>query len=78
MSRLDDRKCGLEVDQQREQLGYCLGVSASRDLTVLDRIRERSLSQNEAFEHGARRRYRSHGIGSGLARDRGQCAMFQG
>jgi hypothetical protein len=43
-SRLDDRKSGLEVDQQREQIGYCLGISVSRDLVVLHCIRECSLS----------------------------------
>jgi len=68
-SRLDNRKSGLEVDQQREQIGYCLGISDSRDLAVLDCIRECSLSQNEAFKHSSGCRHRSYGIGSGLAND---------
>src|SRR5215469_1472290 len=43
MSRLDDRKSGIEVHQQRQQIGYRLGIPAGRDLAMLHGIGECSL-----------------------------------
>ena len=38
-SRRDDWKSGFEVDQERQQIGNCFGISERRDLAVLHCIR---------------------------------------
>ena len=56
----------MEIHQQRPQVPDGFDVTACRDLTAVQRIRQRPLSKNDGLEHRTRGRHRRIRIGGDL------------